>query len=59
MDKKLTINSENILEEVKKALKDINYGEIIITIHNSKVVQIEKRQKKRFNQTNYPTEGVS
>ncbi|MCM8831979.1 MAG: YezD family protein [Candidatus Omnitrophica bacterium] len=59
MDKKLTINSENILEEVKKALKDINYGEIIITIHNSKVVQIEKRQKKRFNQTNYPTEDVS
>ncbi|MCM8787631.1 MAG: YezD family protein [Candidatus Omnitrophica bacterium] len=57
MEKELA-TKKIILEEIRKAIEDINYGEIVITIHNSKVTQIEKRQKKRFNQTNYPTQGV-
>jgi len=36
------------LDEIVAAIHDINYGEILITIHNSKIVQIEKREKRRF-----------
>ena len=39
---------QKVLDEVAKAIKHINYGEVVITIHNSKIVQIEKREKKRF-----------
>lgn len=42
-----------IVEEVLQCLRNIAYGEIIITIHDSKVVQIEKREKKRFSQTKH------
>jgi len=37
-----------VLAEVAKAIKQINYGEVVVTIHESKVVQVEKREKKRF-----------
>ena len=41
---------QEIIEEIFQALKKINYGEVVITIHNSKIVQIENKEKKRFNQ---------
>lgn len=37
-----------IVKEIMQAVESINYGEIVITIHDSKVVQIENREKKRF-----------
>ncbi len=37
-----------VLDEVIQAIKQINYGEIVITIHDSRIVQIEKKEKKRF-----------
>ena len=37
-----------VMEKVIQFIRDINYGEIVITIHDSKVVQIEKREKTRF-----------
>jgi len=39
---------QHIISEIMKAAESINYGEVVITIHDSKVVQIEKREKKRF-----------
>ncbi len=39
---------QKALDEILKSIQQINYGEVIVTIHNSKVVQIEKREKKRF-----------
>jgi len=47
MDTKKTID-QKILQEITKAIKQISYGEVVITIHNSQVVQIEKKEKKRF-----------
>ena len=41
--------NDKVLEEVAKALQEITYGEVVITLHNSKVVQIEKKEKKRFS----------
>lgn len=39
---------KKVREEILKSIQQINYGEVVITIHNSKVVQIERREKKRF-----------
>ena len=39
---------QQILDEILKSIQRMNYGEVMITIHNSKVVQIEKREKQRF-----------
>lgn len=46
-------NKENnieqpILDEIVRALLKIQYGEVVITIHNAKITQIETRAKKRF-----------
>ncbi|MCG2659970.1 MAG: YezD family protein [Kiritimatiellae bacterium] len=39
---------KKVLDEILKFIRQINYGEVMITIHDSKIVQIEKREKKRF-----------
>jgi hypothetical protein len=39
---------ERIIEEIVQSIQRIRYGEVIIIIHDSKVVQIEKVEKKRF-----------
>lgn len=50
------MNEESrILEEVLKSAQRIKFGEIIITIHNSKIVQIERREKRRFDLKLKPT----
>ncbi len=38
-----------VMEYIARFIRGINYGEVIITIHDSKVVQIEKREKTRFS----------
>ena len=40
--------NRKIISEIGKAINQIQYGEVIVTIHDDKVVQIEKREKKRF-----------
>jgi hypothetical protein len=40
--------SEHITKELINAIESIGYGEVVVTIHNFEVVQIEKREKKRF-----------
>ncbi|MBU1087482.1 MAG: YezD family protein [Candidatus Omnitrophica bacterium] len=39
---------QKIIDEITRALLKMQYGELVITVHNAKVVQIEKREKKRF-----------
>ena len=38
--------------EVLRAIRNIRYGSVEITIHDSRVVQIERKEKRRFGQTN-------
>ncbi|MCL0106943.1 YezD family protein [Thermodesulfovibrionales bacterium] len=47
MDTKKEIDQE-VLDEITKAIQQISYGEVVIVVHNSKIVQLEKREKKRF-----------
>ncbi len=39
---------QRVLNEIFKSIQQINYGEVVIVIHDSKIVQIEKKEKKRF-----------
>lgn len=39
---------DRALKEIIKAIRELNYGEVMVTIHNSEIVQVEKREKKRF-----------
>ena len=41
--------ADKVLKEIIKAIQQINYGEVVVTIHDSDIVQVEKREKKRFN----------
>ncbi len=44
------VNEEkSSLEEVVKFIKEVRFGEVVVTIHDSEIVQVEKREKKRFN----------
>jgi hypothetical protein len=44
------MNEENkILEEILESIQKIKYGQVVITIHDTKIVQIERREKKRFD----------
>jgi len=39
---------KKVLREISKSIRTISYGEVVITIHDSKIVQVEKREKRRF-----------
>lgn len=35
-------------EDILKFIKGVDYGEVVFTIHDSQIMQVEKREKKRF-----------
>lgn len=44
------VNSiEDVLAEIKRQLAHIRYGSVEIQIHNGQVVQLESREKKRWD----------
>ncbi len=42
-------DGSEVEREILKALRDIQYGSVEITIHDSKVVQVERTEKVRFD----------
>ena len=38
-----------VLEEIAQAIRSVAYGSVEVIIQNSRVVQIERREKFRFN----------
>ena len=47
-----TVRSSNelghVLEEIERAIRGVNYGSVEVIIQNSRVVQIERKEKFRF-----------
>ena len=41
--------ADDVLEEIKFQLAQIQYGSLEIQIHNGQVVQLERREKKRLD----------
>jgi len=48
-DQKKNIINDAIIKELSDAVHKIKYGDINITVHNSKIVQVEVSEKKRFD----------
>lgn len=42
-------NDERILRQVSDALRSIRYGSIEVVIQDGRIVQIETREKRRFD----------
>lgn len=40
-----------ILREIQNALHDLKFGSVEITVHNGQVVQIERKEKFRLQQS--------
>ncbi|MFC3114532.1 YezD family protein [Cellvibrio fontiphilus] len=40
-----------IIDEIKKQLAQLEYGSLEIQVHNGQVVQIERREKRRWEKT--------
>jgi hypothetical protein len=43
--------AEDVLEEIKRQLAHIQFGSVEIQIHNGQIVQIERREKKRWDKS--------
>jgi hypothetical protein len=39
------------LEAVQQALRDLHYGTIVLVVHDSQVVAIERTERQRFDRT--------
>ncbi len=47
--KQNNIVSDAIIKEIIEAINNLSYGEVSITVHNSKITQINKTEKTRFD----------
>lgn len=43
--------ADDVLEEIKFQLAQIQYGSLEIQIHNGQIVQLERREKKRWDKS--------
>lgn len=51
VDSSMTLDDErnrSVEQEILQAIRSIRYGSVEIVIHDSKVVQIERKEKVRF-----------
>jgi hypothetical protein len=39
---------ESVMVEILRSIKNVRFGSVEITIHDSRVVQIERKEKLRF-----------
>jgi hypothetical protein len=46
----LNYDPKHIEQHLLETLRDIKYGSVEVVIHDSRVVQIEKTEKTRFDQ---------
>ena len=49
MGEKRKEEKQNKYELIEKALKDLAFGELHITVHEGKIVQINRTEKQRFS----------
>jgi len=46
--KKGNIINDAILKDIAEVLAGLKYGEIVIKVHDSKIIQVEKTEKSRY-----------
>ncbi|HWR79112.1 MAG TPA: sulfur starvation response protein OscA [Pseudomonas sp.] len=45
------LDDSNTLREIARALQGLRFGSVEITVHNSQIVQIERKEKIRLQPT--------
>lgn len=45
----MNIVNDTIIKNIKDAVLGLDYGDVLIKVHHSKIVQIEVTQRKRFD----------
>ncbi len=45
-------SKQAVIDAIFKAIEDVRFGSIEITVHEGRVTQIERREKVRFEQHN-------
>ena len=48
-NQKKSIVNDAIIKELGNAVHGLKYGSVNITVHNSKIVQVDVSEKKRFD----------
>ena len=46
---KKNIINDAIVKDINQAIENLPYGTVTIKVHNSKIIQIEVTEKKRFD----------
>jgi hypothetical protein len=41
--------NDTIIKEISDAVESLDYGTVVINVHNKKITQIEVSEKKRFD----------
>lgn len=44
---------QEVIAEIKRQLSQIHFGSLEISVHNGQVVQLERREKKRWGKSDY------
>ena len=47
----LTAVDDEVIAEIRKQLSHLQYGSLEIQVHNGQVVQLERREKKRWGKS--------
>jgi hypothetical protein len=55
-DKNPSIN-DVIIREIRNTIAELDYGTVTIKIHDSKIVQVEITEKKRFDDAGFVERG--
>lgn len=44
-----TVNEADVQRELLRSIASLRFGTVEVTVHNGRIVQIERREKIRFN----------
>lgn len=45
---KLSEEERNLLQEVLRALRELRYGSVVLTVHDGRLVEVQKTQRIRL-----------
>lgn len=48
-NKRMAYLDEKKVSHILQALREMDYGSLVITVHNDEITQIDKTEKKRFS----------
>ena len=48
-DKRDSFVNHAILKEIAAGLSSLKYGDIVIKVHDSRIIQVERTEKKRYD----------